>query len=255
MQKESATAREAGFASVDAYYQHEMGQVANPQSFKSALNAARKKVTDAEDQQTRLQEQVNALPTVRQAAKRVSRTLNITFPNGQTNYYVQTTMIHGQAQILNGQITYSDWGTAEWPEYTPVVIPGYVATTAPAMTVDKDTPEQQFALTYQAQPTTGSHDGAGKQNDNLNQGDTPTPDGRITGHNGTGTSADGKAKKLPLALDGRLMAGHRQTYQVVSYGKIGTAPGKMHNYHKLVAMPRPSRYWPWRFPLVWQCLG
>lgn len=150
MQSWLSLARKAGFDSVDVYYQYETSQVKDPNSLQRALHTAKQEMEAAETRQTTLQDQVNALPVVRQASRPVTRMLVFTLPGGQTEYHYQTVTLHGQAQILNGQITYSNWETAEWPEYTPAAIPGYLAPTVPAMTVDGSTTDQTASYEYQA---------------------------------------------------------------------------------------------------------
>ncbi|MEY8442414.1 MBG domain-containing protein [Lactobacillaceae bacterium 24-114] len=82
----------------------------------------------------------------------VTRTINITLPNGQKKQIVQTAKLHRDATYddVTGEVTYGEWSTAKWDEYTPEAIPGYTPseTLVPEIIVNSDTQSTVVNITY-----------------------------------------------------------------------------------------------------------
>ena len=70
--------------------------------------------------------------------KTITRTINVTTPDGQTTTTKQVAKIYRDATIDNvtGEVTYSDWSEGTWADYKPGQVAGYTASQAdvPAVT-------------------------------------------------------------------------------------------------------------------------
>ena len=89
--------------------------------------------------------------------KKVTRTIMVTTPDGQTKTIKQVVTIsrHGSLDLVTGQIAWQPWTTAQWDVFKPAAIAGYIPSPAevPAVTVDGETTDQTVDITYAAVAT------------------------------------------------------------------------------------------------------
>ncbi|KRK07395.1 hypothetical protein FC52_GL000721 [Lactobacillus pasteurii DSM 23907 = CRBIP 24.76] len=89
--------------------------------------------------------------------KKVTRTITVTTPDGQTKTIKQVVTIsrHGDLDLVTGQIAWQPWTTAQWDVFKPAAIAGYTPSLAevPAVTVDGETTDQTVDITYAAVAT------------------------------------------------------------------------------------------------------
>ena len=89
--------------------------------------------------------------------KKVTRTIMVTTPDGQTKTIKQVVTIsrHGSLDLVTGQIAWQPWTTAQWDVFKPAAIAGYTPSLAevPAVTVDGETTDQTVDITYAAVAT------------------------------------------------------------------------------------------------------
>ena len=89
--------------------------------------------------------------------KKVTRTIKVTTPDGQTKTIKQVVTIsrHGDLDLVTGQIAWQPWTTAQWDVFKPAAIAGYTPSLAevPAVTVDGETTDQTVDITYAAVAT------------------------------------------------------------------------------------------------------
>ena len=89
--------------------------------------------------------------------KKVTRTIMVTTPDGQTKNIKQVVTIsrHGDLDLVTGQIAWQPWTTAQWDVFKPAAIAGYTPSLAevPAVTVDGETTDQTVDITYAAVAT------------------------------------------------------------------------------------------------------
>ena len=89
--------------------------------------------------------------------KKVTRTIKVTTPDGQTKTIKQVVTIsrHGDLDLVTGQIAWQPWTTAQWDVFKPAAIAGYTPSLAevPAVTVDGETTDQMVDITYAAVAT------------------------------------------------------------------------------------------------------
>ena len=89
--------------------------------------------------------------------KKVTRTIMVTTPDGQTKTIKQVVTIsrHGDLDLVTGQIAWQPWTTAQWDVFKPAAIAGYTPSLAevPAVTVDGETTDQTVDITYAAVAT------------------------------------------------------------------------------------------------------
>ena len=89
--------------------------------------------------------------------KKVTRTIMVTTPDGQTKTIKQVVTIsrHGSLDLVTGQIAWQPWTTAQWDVFKPTAIAGYIPSLAevPAVTVDGETTDQTVDITYAAVAT------------------------------------------------------------------------------------------------------
>lgn len=67
-------------------------------------------------------------------SKTVTRTINVTTPDGHTHTVKQRATLYRQVTrdaVTNAVISYGPWSTSSWGEYTPAVIPGYTPSLSP----------------------------------------------------------------------------------------------------------------------------
>ena len=84
--------------------------------------------------------------------KTITRTINITTPDGQTKTVAQTAKLTRTADFdeVTGEVTYSKWTTGEWNTYEVPVLNGYTAsqTSVEATLVDENTKDQTVEVNY-----------------------------------------------------------------------------------------------------------
>ena len=84
----------------------------------------------------------------------ITRTINVTTPDGTKNTKVQTAKIYRNASYDNvtGQVTYGEWSTANWSEFIPKNIDGYTPNEAvvPAVEVKDGQKNITVDITYTA---------------------------------------------------------------------------------------------------------
>lgn len=92
--------------------------------------------------------------------KKVTRTITVTTPDGQTKTIKQVVTIsrYGDLDLVTGQIAWQPWTTAQWGVFKPAAIAGYIPSLAevPAVTVDGETTDQTVDITY-ATPAQPEH--------------------------------------------------------------------------------------------------
>ena len=86
--------------------------------------------------------------------KTVTRTINVTNPDGKTNTIKQVAHLHRSGTIdeVTQKATYTPWTTDNWAEYDTPQISGYTPSQAKvsATTVDGNTQDQTVTITYSA---------------------------------------------------------------------------------------------------------
>ena len=89
--------------------------------------------------------------------EKVTRTIMVTTPDGQTKTIKQVVTIsrYGDLDLVTGQIAWQPWTTAQWDVFKPAAITGYTPSLAevPAVTVDGETTDQTVDITYAAVAT------------------------------------------------------------------------------------------------------
>ena len=89
--------------------------------------------------------------------EKVTRTIMVTTPDGQTKTIKQVVTIsrYGDLDLVTGQIAWQPWTTAQWDVFKPAAIAGYTPSLAevPAVTVDGETTDQTVDITYAAVAT------------------------------------------------------------------------------------------------------
>ena len=87
----------------------------------------------------------------------ITRTINVTTPDGQTTTTKQVAKIFRDATIddVTGEVTYGSWSEDTWADFKPGQLAGYTASQAdvPAVTVDSETTDQTVDITYAAVAT------------------------------------------------------------------------------------------------------
>ncbi len=89
----------------------------------------------------------------------ITRTINVTNPDGTKSTEVQTAKIYRDASYDNvtGEVTYGEWSTAKWSEFTPKKIDGYTPSESvvPAVEVKNGQPDETINITYTANEQSG----------------------------------------------------------------------------------------------------
>ena len=87
----------------------------------------------------------------------ITRTINVTTPDGKTTTTKQVAHIYRDATYddVTGEVTYGDWSTDSWKTFTPAAILGYTVETVPMETVTSDTKDEVINITYTANTQTG----------------------------------------------------------------------------------------------------
>ena len=100
----------------------------------------------------------------------ITRTINVTNPDGTKSTEVQTAKLYRDASYDNvtGAVTYGEWSTGSWKEFSPAEIKGYTPTEAavPAVEVKNGQPDETINITYTANEQSGIisyQDEAGKE--------------------------------------------------------------------------------------------
>ncbi len=100
----------------------------------------------------------------------ITRTINVTNPDGTKNTEVQTAKLYRNASYDNvtGAVTYGEWSTGSWKEFSPAEIKGYTASekVVPAVEVKDGQPDETINITYTANEQSGIisyQDEAGKE--------------------------------------------------------------------------------------------
>ncbi len=100
----------------------------------------------------------------------ITRTINVTNPDGTKNTEVQTAKIYRDASYDNvtGEVTYGEWSTGSWKEFSPAEIEGYSASekVVPAVEVKDGQKNVTVNITYTANEQSGIisyQDEAGKE--------------------------------------------------------------------------------------------
>ena len=91
----------------------------------------------------------------------ITRTINVTTPDGQTKTITQDAHIYRDATYddVTGEVTYGKWSTATWDSFTPAEIDGYIPSQAEVAqeTVKNGMTDQTVNITYN--PIPGPKDG------------------------------------------------------------------------------------------------
>lgn len=89
----------------------------------------------------------------------ITRTINITTPDGTKSTKVQTAKIYRDASYDNvtGAVIYGEWSTAKWSEFTPDAIKGYTPSesSVPEVEVKNGQKDETVNITYTANDQTG----------------------------------------------------------------------------------------------------
>ena len=100
----------------------------------------------------------------------ITRTINVTNPDGTKSTEVQTAKIYRNASYDNvtGEVTYEEWSTGSWEESSPAEIKGYTASekVVPAVEVKNGQKDETINITYTANEQSGIisyQDEAGKE--------------------------------------------------------------------------------------------
>ena len=100
----------------------------------------------------------------------ITRTINVTNPDGTKSTEVQTAKIYRNASYDNvtGEVTYGEWSTGSWEESSPAEIKGYTASekVVPAVEVKNGQKDETVNITYTANEQSGIisyQDEAGKE--------------------------------------------------------------------------------------------
>ena len=134
--------------------------------------------------------QTEAVPEGDQSLKKdVIRTINVVTPSGQTKTESQTVTLHrtGTKDKVTNHVTYSNWSTAQWPEYTAESIKGYTAPTVQSANVNGDTKDTTVTVHYTANTQNGKISYVDQ--DGKEVGNTP-----LDGKTGESINVSGKIK-------------------------------------------------------------
>ena len=84
--------------------------------------------------------------------KTITRTINVTTPNGKTTTTTQVAKIYRDATYddVTGEVAYDDWSTDIWKAFTPTAIPGYTVETVPVVEVKNGQRDVTVNVTYTA---------------------------------------------------------------------------------------------------------
>ncbi len=89
----------------------------------------------------------------------ITRTINVTNPDGTKSTEVQTAKLYRDASYDNvtGEVTYGEWSTAKWSEFTPKKIDGYTPSekVVPAVEVKNGQQDETINITYTANEQSG----------------------------------------------------------------------------------------------------
>ena len=89
----------------------------------------------------------------------ITRTINVTNPDGTKSTEVQTAKLYRDASYDNvtGEVTYGEWSTGSWKEFSPAEIKGYSASekVVPAVEVKNGQPDETINITYTANEQSG----------------------------------------------------------------------------------------------------
>lgn len=89
----------------------------------------------------------------------ITRTINVTNPDGTKSTEVQTAKIYRNASYDNvtGEVTYGEWSTGSWKEFSPAEIKGYTASekVVPAVEVKNGQQDETIDITYAANEQSG----------------------------------------------------------------------------------------------------
>ncbi|WP_270529475.1 mucin-binding protein [Limosilactobacillus vaginalis] len=82
----------------------------------------------------------------------ITRTINVTTPDGKTTTTTQVAKIYRDATYDNvtGEVTYGKWSTDTWKAFTPTAIPGYTVETVPVVEVKNGQRDVTVNVTYTA---------------------------------------------------------------------------------------------------------
>ena len=88
----------------------------------------------------------------------ITRTINVTTPDGQTTTTKQVAKIFRDATIddVTGEVTYGSWSEDTWADFKPGQLAGYTASQAdvPAVTVKDGQKDQTVNISYTANDQT-----------------------------------------------------------------------------------------------------
>ena len=116
--------------------------------------------------------------------KTIIRTIKITQPDGTVTNKVQTAKLTRNADVdeVTGEVTYSDWTTGYWSDYTAPSVPGYTASPSriSGQSVTGATQDQTVNITY----TANDHQISVKYVDD-DQGEKVVGTGTVNGKTGT----------------------------------------------------------------------
>ena len=87
--------------------------------------------------------------------KTITRTINVTTPNGKITTTKQVANLYRDATYddVTGEVAYDDWSTDIWKAFTPTAIPGYTVETVPMETVTADMSNKTVNVAYTASAT------------------------------------------------------------------------------------------------------
>ena len=90
--------------------------------------------------------------------KTITRTIEVTTPDGQTKTAAQTVKLARNADVdeVTGEVTYGKWSTGQWDSYEIPALKGYTAsqTNVEATPVDENTKDQTVDINYTANSQT-----------------------------------------------------------------------------------------------------
>ncbi|MDM8304538.1 mucin-binding protein, partial [Limosilactobacillus vaginalis] len=88
--------------------------------------------------------------------KTITRTINVTTPNGKITTTKQVANLYRDATYddVTGEVAYDDWSTDIWKAFTPTAIPGYTVETVPMETVTADMSNKTVNVAYTADKQT-----------------------------------------------------------------------------------------------------
>lgn len=176
--------------------------------------------------------------------KTITRTIKVTTPDGQTKTVTQTAKLTRTADVdeVTGEVTYSDWTTGYWSDYTAPSVPGYTANYPyiAGQLVTGETTDQTIEITYTA-------------NDGTQTIVYQDEDGSEVGKQVVPGKTDEKVKVTPDVPDGYVLKGEVPSEVTikpddtpitvtVEHGKSHVTPDKPVNKGDLIEGTKDKHY-------------